>query len=133
MKTLQRNECKILLRNREGKPCATVQDGILRRTARKSVHRRRLTREWKQQKAIELRQKGWSTRRIASVLGVSQPTILNWPAQESGDKNLSPEATNAILGRDGTVQNRCRSASAKPRAELLATPRGFLPMTKPVR
>jgi hypothetical protein len=85
MKTLQRNECKILLRNREGKPCATVQDGIL--------------------------------RRIASVLGVSHPTILNWLAQESGCKNLQPEATNAILGRDGKVY----PAKKKP-AVLLRSP-----------
>lgn len=93
------------------------EDEKIEHALRLNTHRRQLTREWKQQKAIELRQKGWSTRRIASVLGVSQPTILNWLAQESGDKNLSPEATNAILGRDGKVY----PAKKKP-AVLLRSP-----------
>ncbi len=93
------------------------EDEKIEHALRLNTHRRQLTREWKQQKAIELRQKGWSTPRIASVLGVSHPTILNWLAQESGCKNLQPEATNAILGRDGK-----RYPAKKKPAVLLRSP-----------
>ena len=48
---------------------------------------------------VKLRQQGWSLRRIASALGVTDPTILN-DLRALGAKNLAPAT---ITGADGTV------------------------------
>jgi len=65
-----------------------------------NVHRRHLPKEWKQEKAKELRQQGWSYRRIARVLGVSHMTIERWLGKE-GVTFVTPEAGNTVIGADG--------------------------------
>lgn len=74
-----------------------------------NVHRRHLPKEWKQQKALELRQQGWSTRRIAAVLGIDQKTVVNW-LEISGEEFSSPDFSSnsspvpeTITGRDGKL------------------------------
>jgi len=43
-----------------------------------NVKRRHLSKEWKQQEAIKLRQQGWSQEQIGNALGVPQQTIHDW-------------------------------------------------------
>ena len=62
-----------------------------------NIARRHLPREWKQAKAAELRQQGWSYRRIAKVLGVVEGSIRFWLG-ETGAQNYAPDT---IVGSDG--------------------------------
>ncbi len=68
-----------------------------------NVHRRHLPKEWKQEKAKELREQGWSYRRIAKALGISHMTIERWLGKE-GVTNVTPENSNnpsTVIGADG--------------------------------
>lgn len=57
------------------------------------------TRERRKILVFRLRQLGWSTRRIARAVGVTQPSVINYLNEmPSGDKNLSPER---VTGADG--------------------------------
>lgn len=62
-----------------------------------NLHRRHLTREQRREVVAKLRAQGWSLRRIASVLGVTDPTILN-DLRALGAKNLAPAT---VTGADG--------------------------------
>lgn len=81
-----------------------------------NLHRRHLlSREWKQQKAAELRQQGWSLRRIAEALGIGLATAARWLNEKPDDEKCiadasnetpaqqfsSPETSTTITGRDG--------------------------------
>jgi len=66
---------------------------------RLNYNRRHVTKEQKQKDAKKLRHQGWSYRRIAAVLGVSHPTVMEWLGEEGG-RNLPPEPST-ITGRDG--------------------------------
>lgn len=63
-----------------------------------NLHRRHLTREQRRELVVRLRQKGWSLRRIAKLLGVSDPTVLN-DLRASGAKNLAPAAVTGLDGK----------------------------------
>jgi len=69
-----------------------------------NVHRRHLPKEWKQEKAKELKEQGWSNPRIAGVLGVDQATIWRW-LKNSGFANAKPENSDSlpkiVTGKDG--------------------------------
>lgn len=65
-----------------------------------NIARRHLPREWKQKKAKELREQGWSYRRIADVLGVKHITIIRW-LKESGGTFVPPETETMVTGADG--------------------------------
>ena len=62
-----------------------------------NIARRHLPKEWKQEKAKELREQGWSYRRIANILGVDHATIIGW-LRDSGGENSPPEV---VTGADG--------------------------------
>ncbi|RLC87698.1 MAG: hypothetical protein DRJ03_05330 [Chloroflexi bacterium] len=74
-----------------------------------NLNRRQLTREQKQEIAKQLRERGWSQRRIARVLGVTQPTIHNW-LKDKGDKDLSPEKVEGADGKLYPARKKRRSA-----------------------
>lgn len=59
--------------------------------------RRHLTRQQRRELAVELGARGWSTRRIASALGVTQPTVRA-DLEHPGERNLSPDK---VTGADG--------------------------------
>ena len=65
-----------------------------------NIARRHLPKEWKQEKAKELREQGWSYRRIAEALGVSHMTVTRW-LMESGVTNVTPETETMVTGADG--------------------------------
>ena len=67
---------------------------------RLNCNRRHLTREQRQEKAKELRQRGWSYRRIAGVLGVEHSTIIRW-LPETGGANAPPNQPVTVIGIDG--------------------------------
>src|SRR5690606_4370071 len=62
-----------------------------------NLHRRHLAREQRREVVAKLRAQGWSLRRIANVLGVTDPTILN-DLRALGAKNLAPAT---VTGADG--------------------------------
>ena len=65
-----------------------------------NIARRHLPREWKQEKAKELREQGWSYRRIGEALGINQTTVMRW-LEETGVANATPEITTVVTGADG--------------------------------
>jgi len=65
-----------------------------------NIARRHLPREWKQKKAKELREQGWSYPRIGNVLGVNHTTIMRW-LEKSGCAFAQPETIPTITGADG--------------------------------
>lgn len=65
-----------------------------------NIARRHLPREWKQKKAKELREQGWSYPRIGKVLGVNDATILRW-LRKSGSAFAEPEIVTTVIGADG--------------------------------
>jgi predicted transcriptional regulator len=75
-------------------PKSTVHDDV---SEIRHLHRRHLTREQRREVVAKLRAQGWSLRRIASVLGVTDPTILN-DLRALGAKNLAPAT---VTGADG--------------------------------
>jgi len=60
--------------------------------------RRHLSREQRRELVLKLRQKGWSTTRIAEILGVGETTIRR---DLSGSPNGEPENTPKSTGADG--------------------------------
>ncbi len=62
-----------------------------------NVLRRHLSKEQREAVIVEMANDGMSQRQIASVVGVTQPTIHN-VLRNSGDKYLSPEH---VTGKDG--------------------------------
>jgi len=70
----------------------------------------------KQQKAKELRQQGWSYRRIAKVLGVAIGTVYSWIGDEVfKTEHLQSDIT--ITGADGKqypAKIRCLSRRYRP-------------------
>jgi len=80
------------------------EDEKIERIMMLNIARRHLPKEWKQQKAKKLREQGWIYQRIARVLGVSAPTILNW-LENSDINDLSSDNSDnfptSIIGKDG--------------------------------
>jgi len=64
------------------------------------THGRHLTREQRQQLVVQLRQQGWSLRRIAGRVGVTEWAVWN---DLSGVRNLTPDSSepSTIVGADG--------------------------------
>lgn len=50
-------------------------------------------------KASRVGRQGWSYRRIARVLGVTDPTVLGW-LERSGAKFLAPETVTGLDGKE---------------------------------
>ena len=69
-----------------------------------NLTRRHLTREQRREVVLTLRQKGWSSTRIAERLGVSDQTVLNDLATS---KNLEVALPDRVIGKDG----KCRPVS----------------------
>jgi len=65
-----------------------------------NIARRHLPKEWKQEKAKELRKQGWSYRRIGEALGINQTTVMRW-LEETGVAFATPETTIIVTGADG--------------------------------
>jgi len=65
-----------------------------------NVHRRHLPKEWRQQKAEELRRQGWSYRRIAKVLGMPKSTLCDWLGDEVSEVG-HVNNPSTITGADG--------------------------------
>jgi transposase len=59
-----------------------------------NLHRRHLSREQRRELVVTLRQRGWSLRRIADLLGVSLGTVAG-DAQVFKTEHLSPTITGA--------------------------------------
>lgn len=76
-----------------------------------NLNRRHLTREQRRELIAKLREQGWSTRRIAEKVGVSQATVSN---DLSGEQNCSPES---VIGADGK-RYPARRASETPHISL---------------
>jgi len=62
-----------------------------------NIARRHLPKEWKKEKAKELRSQGWSYPRIGKTLGVDHATVILW-LRESGCEFSQPEV---VTGADG--------------------------------
>jgi transcriptional regulator with XRE-family HTH domain len=76
-----------------------TEDQKLERALQLNLARRHLSKEHKQQLAIQLRQQGWTQARIADALLVSQGTVSMWLNEFINiDKLASPER---IHGKDG--------------------------------
>ena len=61
--------------------------------------RRQLSKEWKKQKAIDLRKAGWTQERIGRILGVPQQTLSRWLIEFTKMGKLPEESS--IIGADG--------------------------------
>jgi len=73
-----------------------------------NLNRRQLTREQKREIAKQLRERGWSFRRIARVLAVGTETVRRWLAQEEtsvpGVSDETPETSVRLVeGADGKL------------------------------
>jgi hypothetical protein len=81
----------------------TEDENAARLLARKlNMQRRQLTN------AERLRYEEWSTRRIASVIGVSQMTVVRWVG-DSGETDDSPEHV------EGADEKQCPATAKDPR------------------
>jgi len=73
-----------------------------------NLNRRHLTKEQKKEIARELRKRGWSYRRIAKILGVSQVTAMNWckdvEVEATVQKLTDGEDTPYVRGLDGKLR-----------------------------
>jgi len=63
-----------------------------------NLMRRHLSREQRRELVLKLRQQGWSTTRIAEILGVGETTIRR---DLSGSPDGEPENTPEAIGKDG--------------------------------
>lgn len=75
-----------------------------------NTNRRQVPRSWKQQKVKELRQQGWSYRRIARALGVPKTTVERWLG-----KSPVPSGTpETVIGTDGKEYPAVREQTLEP-------------------
>ena len=101
-----------------------------------NLFRRHLTRAQRQKLVADLRDKGWSVRRIADVLGASKSTVAD---DVAGVQNRTPSAghpQSAVIGRDQKTYPANRPPSLfvtgrrdehRARAALVALPEGARP------
>lgn len=98
---------------------------------RMNLLRRQLTREQKQQLAVQLRQQGWTQTRIAQVLGVSQATVHNWLEALAPTVEL-PEVILDTLGRPQAARKVRRYAlEDMPASEEASEPEPEVALTVP--
>lgn len=75
-----------------------------------NVHRRQLSRDQRRELVGELRRMGWSTRRIAKAVGVSQPTVIN-DLRQGIDQDLS--MPSRVMTADGRTYPARRPATTE--------------------
>lgn len=94
-----------------------TEEQKLEHVLRLNLLRRHLTREQKQALALELRQRGWSTRRIASILGVDHSTVALWVRDEGVSKirHVDAEAPSQPLPTTITDTLGRSQPATKPR------------------
>ena len=81
-----------------------------------NLMRRHLSREQRRELVLKLRQQGWSTTRIAEILGVGETTIRR---DLSGSPDGEPENTPEAIGKDGKTYP-ARQRTEAERQELVA-------------
>lgn len=104
-----------------------TEDEEVELLVRLNGNRRQWSREQKRDAAGSLREKGWSYRRIAGVLGVHHTTVNRWVDQLVQMRQLS--APEEVTGRDGRVRPATKPghrggvmAGKKGRAEARTRP-----------
>lgn len=97
-----------------------AEDQIVPRIIALNVARRHLTRETRQQIAVELRGRGYSTTRIAEMLGCSQPTVWR-DLNTNDDSGYSNEYPDVVVGKDGKEYPAAQAEQDSAQSESGAT------------
>lgn len=94
-----------------------------------NLARRQVSREWKREKAAELRRQGWTQARIADVLGVTQAAVSQWCSDPEFIRTYKLDSLPpAIVGKDGKEYPATRERRQSPESSSSV----FLPSVKQV-
>lgn len=75
-----------------------------------NLSRRHLTRDQRRQVVVTLRGRGWSSRRIAAVTGISAPTVLR-DLRAAGVSDVTTDHPTQVQGADGKTYRARKKTS----------------------